>query len=184
MDITAVKALCMARIDRQKNQMMLLEALARHDWLTLRCTGPVTQPDYMEELDARARELGVVERVAFPGALKPASAELVEEYRRADLFLLASRHEPFGIAVLEAWAAGLCVIASDVGGLGRLMAAHPGAAIPFACGDAASLDSALGRFRAMSGEERREMSAAGMAAARQYDWRELSVRLTEFYKAI
>ena len=63
----------------------------------------------VDALAARAAELGVEDRVAFVGALKPGSPELIAEYARADAFALASRHEPFGIVVLEAWAAGLPV---------------------------------------------------------------------------
>ena len=46
---------------------------------------------------------------------------LVSAYKSADVFALASIHEPFGIVVLEAWAAGVPVIAANVGGLGRLV---------------------------------------------------------------
>jgi len=96
----ALNLLCVARIDRQKDQMALVEALARHPDIALRLVGPVTQVDYRAELERRATELGVANRVMFCGALKPASAELLDEYARADAFVLASRHEPFGIVVL------------------------------------------------------------------------------------
>ena len=172
--------LCVARIDRQKNQMALVEHLSRHPGRKLRLVGPVTQPDYREELERRAAELGVADRVAFVGALKPGSPELLAEYRAADIFVLASRHEPFGIVVLEAWAAGLPVAASDVGGLGRLCAAHPRAAAVFAPGDAAALDAAVDKAFA----ERAEMSAAGVAAAKEYDWSVLAARLVDFYADI
>ena len=172
--------LCVARIDRQKNQLALVEHLARHPGRKLRLVGPVTQPDYREELERRAAELGVVDRVAFVGALKPGSPELLAEYRNADIFVLPSRHEPFGIVVLEAWAAGLPVAASDVGGLGRLCAAHPRAAAVFAPGDAAALDAAVDKAFA----ERAEMSAAGVAAAHEYDWAALAARLVDFYADI
>ena len=174
--------LCVARIDRQKNQMALVEAVARHPGMELRLVGPVTQPDYNEELKRRAAELGVEDRVAFVGALKPGSPELIAEYARADAFALASRHEPFGIVVLEAWAAGLPVLASDVGGLGKLCAAHPDAAITFSSGDSAALDRAIGELsdRAASGALE-AMSAAGRKAAAEYDWRTLSSRLVDFY---
>jgi len=172
--------LCVARIDRQKNQLALVEHLARHPGRKLRLVGPVTQPDYREELERRAAELGVVDRVAFVGALKPGSPELLAEYRNADIFVLPSRHEPFGIVVLEAWAAGLPVAASDIGGLGRLCAAHPRAAAVFAPGDAAALDAAVDKAFA----ERAEMSAAGVAAAHEYDWAVLAARLVDFYADI
>lgn len=175
--------LCVARIDRQKNQMMLVEWLARNPQATVRLVGPVTQPDYRAEIEARAEQLGVSGRLSFAGALKPASAELLREYANADVFVLPSRHEPFGIVVLEAWAAGLPVVASDIGGLGRLCAAHPEAAVTFSPGDIDALDDAL---RRVGGDEalRGRMSAAGRAAAAEYDWRKLAKRVVDFYAEI
>jgi glycosyltransferase involved in cell wall biosynthesis len=178
------KVLCVARIDRQKNQMMLVEALARRPGMVLRLVGPVTQRDYEEELKERARVLGVDGRLSFSGPLKPASRELLAEYSDADVFVLPSRHEPFGIVVLEAWAAGLPVVASDVGGLGKLCAAHPDAARIFAPGDAEALDRALDEIASAPAEVRRAMSEAGRNAAKEYDWGVLSARLDRFYEEI
>ena len=180
---TSLSLLCVARIDRQKNQMMLVEWLARNPQATVRLVGPVTQPDYRAEIEARAEQLGVSGRLSFAGALKPASEELLREYANADVFVLPSRHEPFGIVVLEAWAAGLPVVASDVGGLGRLCAAHPEAAVTFSPGDINALDDAL---RRVGGDEalRGRMSAAGRAAAAEYDWRKLAKRVVDFYAEI
>ena len=175
--------LCVARIDRQKNQMMIVEALAKHPEMTARLVGPVTQQDYRAELERRAVELGVADRVAFVGALRPGSPELLGEYAKADVFVLPSRHEPFGIVVLEAWAAGLPVVASDVGGLGRLCASHPEAALTFAPGDFDAMDGALRRLMS-DGDLRSRLSAAGRAAAAEYDWRTLASRLVDFYAEI
>lgn len=177
-----IRLLCVARIDRQKNQMLLVEALARNPAFSVRLVGPATQPDYLEALKARAAELGVSDRLSFAGALPPGSPELIAEYRAADIFVLPSRHEPFGIVVLEAWAAGLPVVASDVGGLGRLCAKHPAAAVVFHADDPAGLDAALAEMK-RRGEagELSAMSEAGRKAARQYDWAALSGRLVGFY---
>ena len=178
-----LSVLCVARIDRQKNQMMIVEALAKHPEMTARLVGPVTQQDYRAELERRAVELGVADRVAFVGALRPGSPELLGEYAKADVFVLPSRHEPFGIVVLEAWAAGLPVVASDVGGLGKLCAAHPEAALTFAPGDFDAMDGALRRLMS-DGDLRVRLSAAGHTAAAKYDWRTLSSRLVDFYAEI
>ena len=180
---TSLSLLCVARIDRQKNQMMLVEWLARNPQATVRLVGPVTQPDYRAEIEARAEQLGVSGRLSFAGALKPASEELLREYANADVFVLPSRHEPFGIVVLEAWAAGLPVVASDIGGLGRLCAAHPEAAVTFSPGDIDALDDAL---RRVGGDAalRGRLSAAGRAAAAEYDWRKLAKRVVDFYAEI
>ena len=177
------KCLCVARIDRQKNQMMLVEALARHPAMTLRLVGPVTQRDYLEELESRAKALGVSDRFAYAGAHKPSSDALLAEYRNADLFVLPSRHEPFGIVVLEAWAAGLPVIASNVGGLGRLCAAHPAAALVFGSDDPAGLDAALARVASENGLAAK-LREAGFQAARDYDWNNLASRLDRFYDSL
>lgn len=60
-----------------------------------------------------AAELGVLDRVTFVGVVDRV-ASLLEA---ADLFLLPSATESFGLAALEAMASGVPVIASDVGGL-------------------------------------------------------------------
>lgn len=174
------RVLCVARIDRQKNQMALVEALARHPAMTLRLVGPVTQPDYRDELLARAKALGVAGRLAFAGPFPPDSPELAAEYRAADAFALASRHEPFGIAVLEAWAAGVPVAASTAGGLGRLAAAHPDAALAFAPDDPAGLDQALEKL-ARDAAWRDSAAEAGRRAAAEFDWNALAARLIAFY---
>ncbi len=179
--------LCVARIDRQKNQLALVEALSRNPGFFLRLVGPVTQPDYLELIRRRADELGVSGRVAVVGPLSPGSPELAAEYRAADAFALASRHEPFGIAVLEAWAAGVPVAAARVGGLARLCEANPGAAVVFdpaaAPSSPESLDSALRRVLSPD-FDRAAAIAAGRAAAARHDWRALSSELLGFYAAL
>ena len=73
-----------------------------------------------------AAELLVVSRENVPPEpflttyknLAPNSPELVSLCQSADIFVLPSRAEAFGIAAIEAGAVGLPVIVSDVGGLG------------------------------------------------------------------
>jgi glycosyltransferase involved in cell wall biosynthesis len=67
------------------------------------------------ELQALAVTLGVGDRVDFVGAVP--HAQVPAELRRLDVFVAASRQESFGVAVLEASAAGLPVVATRVGGL-------------------------------------------------------------------
>ena len=173
--------LTVARIDIQKNQMLLIEYLARHPEAVARFVGPITQPEYKQALESRARELGVEDRVFFVGALKPESDELIQEYKNADIFVLPSRHEPFGITALEAWAAGCKVVASDVGGLGRLCRAHPNAAILFEAGNLDDMEKAIARAQ---GEEGRKMADSAVKAAQEYDWSKLAARLVDFCRNI
>lgn len=60
-----------------------------------------------------ARELGVADQVSFLGKLK----NPLEALSMADLFLLPSESESFGLAALEAMACGVPVVASEAGGL-------------------------------------------------------------------
>jgi glycosyltransferase involved in cell wall biosynthesis len=179
----AFRVVCVARIDRQKGQMALVEALGRHPRMVVRLVGPTTQPDYLEALQGRARELGAEGRLEVAGALPPGSPELAAEFGRADAFVLPSRHEPFGIAVLEAWASGVPVAASTAGGMGRLLERHPGAALSFAPGDAAGLDAALERLET-DGEWRKSAAAAGREAAKRYEWGALAAELVDFYRSL
>ena len=63
-----------------------------------------------------ARELGVCEEVRFVGKQE----QMEDILAIADLFLLTSEYESFGLAALEAMAAGVPVISTNAGGLGEI----------------------------------------------------------------
>ena len=65
-------------------------------------------------LRAIARELGLDDSVTWLGA--PDRSTMPDVYRAADAFVLASRHESFGVVVIEALASGLPVVATRCGG--------------------------------------------------------------------
>jgi glycosyltransferase involved in cell wall biosynthesis len=68
----------------------------------------------MEALQALAKELGIAERVIFLGW--QLRADLIEQYKKANLFIFPSRHEGMPNALLEAMASGLPVIATCIAG--------------------------------------------------------------------
>lgn len=104
-----------------------------------------------------------LERVFVHGDLVPNDARLLELYRSSDVFAMPSRAETFGIAVVEASATGLPVVASHVGGLTDIVAdGDTGIVVP--PGDAEALLRAL-RTLAADGELRRRMGAAARARA-------------------
>lgn len=63
--------------------------------------------------EAKVRELGLIDRVSFLGKQE----NFLEWMRHADVFLLPSETESFGLAALEALSCGVPVVASHVGGL-------------------------------------------------------------------
>jgi glycosyltransferase involved in cell wall biosynthesis len=89
-------------------------ALAVHGTMHMAIAGagPLADP-----LAALARELGIASRVHWLGERDDAWTVL----RSLDLFVIASKFEPFGIAVLEAMAAGLPIIASAVNELPQIL---------------------------------------------------------------
>ncbi|MDY6915525.1 MAG: glycosyltransferase family 4 protein [Candidatus Cloacimonadota bacterium] len=117
--------LCVSRIDYQKNQEILLQLLMHinKDKPTahLLLIGPVTSDSYFAKLQNTIQENRLDDQVTIIQGLDSDDPELVNAYNQADLFILPSVHEPFGIVVLEAWASGVPVITSQVGGLARLV---------------------------------------------------------------
>ena len=95
----------------RKNQALLLEVLRRlnHPSLTLVILG---HGKLRDELQARAKALGVEQQVIFPGY----RTDVFRFYGIADLFLFPSFQEGLPVAVMEAMAAGLPVVASGVRG--------------------------------------------------------------------
>jgi glycosyltransferase involved in cell wall biosynthesis len=103
-------ALFCAKLQRWKGPMDLLEAFARanilNSYLVYAGDGPERR-----SLERRAVELGVSERVRFLGFVN--QSQLPSVYCAADLFVLPSLFEPFGLVVNEAMLCGLPVVVSD-----------------------------------------------------------------------
>jgi glycosyltransferase involved in cell wall biosynthesis len=103
--------LCVAAVIPGKGHDLLLDALAMITDLTWRClcVGSLERDPAFAQSVARR---GLAE---FPGPC--AGADLDRAYAAADLLVLPSRGEAYGMVVTEALARGLPVIASDVGGV-------------------------------------------------------------------
>ena len=121
-------------------------------------------------------EAGLDDRVTLAGALT--GADLAAAYANADLLVLPSRHETYGIVASEALARGVPVLATDVGGVrealgGRLRGAVPGLLVPG--DDPAALAAALRewlsnddlrtRLRHLAAERRSALEGWDVAAA-------------------
>ena len=110
--------LCIAAVTFDKGHDVLLNALATIPDLSWRCVcvGSLDRdPTFVEALHRRTANGGLADRVSFPGPRT--GAHLDRSYDVADLLVLASRAETYGMVVVEALARGLPVIAADVGGL-------------------------------------------------------------------
>lgn len=106
--------LFVGRVMPHKNQLALVDtfaALLRQVRVPLRLyiVGGFTVPEYAQQIQSRIDELGVSDFVTLTG--KVDDATLIELYGRSDLFVSMSRHEGFGMPLIEAMVHGLPVIA-------------------------------------------------------------------------
>jgi glycosyltransferase involved in cell wall biosynthesis len=115
-DVDRDGLLFVGRLVSTKGVDVALQALKRlrnrgtDVWLTICGDGPERNA-----LEREAARNDIAERVRFEGWTDP--HELVHRYRSAELLLLPSTYESFGITALEAIASGCPVVASNTGGL-------------------------------------------------------------------
>ena len=179
--------LCVGRIDYQKNQIALIESLAKvlgnEPKAHVLLIGPVTVAAYRTKLLAKIAELGLDSQVTLLPGMKPDDPMLVNAYHAADVFCLPSLHEPFGIVILEAWAAKLPVVAANVGGIPSFTADGEDVLLV----DPHSPDSianALTRVLSDRGLATRMADKGNAKACNQYDWSVISGQLLGIYESI
>jgi glycosyltransferase involved in cell wall biosynthesis len=136
--------------------MALLVARAHHDpGATLDVVGRPVVPSYTDALRRYVDELGLRGAVTFRGSVS--DADLQASMGHADVLLLTSRHEGFGIPVLEAMAAGLPVVANRAGALPEVVG---GGGVLVDARDPYQVAGAVARLRA-DGAHRAALVQAG-----------------------
>jgi glycosyltransferase involved in cell wall biosynthesis len=171
--------LTVGRIDAEKNPLLLAEILARllaggRRWRLVICgDGPLRA-----RLQARLEELDLLDRVELRGYV-PIDGGLLDLYRSSHVFLHISWTEGFPQVLVEAFASGLPVVATAVGGV---PAAAAGAALLVQPGDAAAAADALERIVA-DAQLRNRLIAAGLQRAREGTLEAASERLARFLAA-
>ncbi|MER7478095.1 glycosyltransferase family 4 protein [Streptomyces sp. NPDC126510] len=125
------RLLCVAAVTPRKGQHRLVEALAAVSdlpWSCV-CVGSLTQdPEYVDHLRSLIRKHGIEDRFELAG---PKSGPALDaSYATSDLMVLTSYAETYGMAVTEALARGIPVLATDVGGLPEAVGRAPGGGVP------------------------------------------------------
>jgi glycosyltransferase involved in cell wall biosynthesis len=179
--------LCVSRIDYQKNQLALIEALPsilqQHPDTQLVLSGPVTIDAYQRQVLQRIERLGLQKHVSLIPGLTADDPLLRGAYHAAEVFCLPSLHEPFGIVVLEAWAAGLPVVAARVGGIPSFTS-H-GENVMYA--DPNRWESLAQQLLTVMDNPQLATRLANngrTTARRDYDWRVISQQLATLYQEL
>jgi glycosyltransferase involved in cell wall biosynthesis len=156
--------LCVAAVSFDKGHDVLLDALETLSDLSWHCVcvGRLDRdPAFVAGLRRRLLESGLGDRVRFAGPRT--GADLDCSYAAADLMVLASRAETYGMVVTEALARGLPVIAAEVGGVTEALGygaegSRPGLLVP--AEDPSALGAALRAWLADAELRRRWRQAA------------------------
>ncbi|MGW2488174.1 glycosyltransferase family 4 protein [Streptomyces sp. NPDC001606] len=125
------RLLCVASVTPRKGQHLLIEALAAVRDLpwTCECVGGLGHdPEYVARLRTLIDRYGLAGRLRLTGPR--AGADLDAHYAAADLMVLPSHAETYGMAVTEALARGIPVLATDVGGLPEAVGRAPDGGVP------------------------------------------------------
>lgn len=170
-----LRLLCVATLTSRKGHAVLLEALAglqTLDW-SLHCVGS-TQRDAptSDHLQRLAIELGLAERVHWHGELDEAA--VAAHYAAADLFVLPSFHEGYGMVITEALAHGLPVVCTTGGALAQTLPRTAGLHVP--PGDVVALREALASLIAQPDERARFAAGARAAAEQLPTWAQAAAR--------
>jgi glycosyltransferase involved in cell wall biosynthesis len=179
------RLLCVSRLVERKGIDTAVDALPALPETELIVAGGPPRRDLgadaeARRLRARARALGVANRVVFTGQV--AQQQLPELYRSADAVVCTPWYEPFGMVALEAMACGVPAVVSAVGGLvDTVIDGVTGVHVP--ARDAGALARALGGLLA-DDERRAAMGCRAAANARErYGWDTVAAETARAYVA-
>ncbi|MEM6315249.1 MAG: glycosyltransferase, partial [Planctomycetota bacterium] len=175
--------LFLGRVHAKKGLDQLLPALADANLdpaPALLIAGPEEDAVVAADVRRMIAERGMNERVVFAGTLN--RADTVEALAGADMLVLTSYTENFGIAVVEALAVGTPVLISDrVECAGYFGDTEVGAVVPL---EKSAITDALQTWVPDEPRRRAAGEAGAQLAAEQFDWHRIAERWTAHYEAM
>ena len=154
--------LCVASLVERKGYDVLIAALAhlKHLPWHLTCVGSHRlQPPTAAAIVEQVRANGLADRVSFAGELDQAALDAA--YAAADIFVLPTRYEGYGMAVAEAVARGLPVVSSYTGAIPELVG--PDSGLLLEPGNVGGWTYALGLLLSPDWDLRRQLAAGARA---------------------
>jgi glycosyltransferase involved in cell wall biosynthesis len=178
-----LQLLCVGTVTPRKGHLLLIEALCglKHlDW-ELACAGSLERsPDTVAAVRRRAAELGLEQRLRLLGELPPAAMPAL--YAGADVFVLPSLFEGYGMAYAEAMARGLPVLGTQAGAIPETVPADAGLLVE--PGSVSALSKALQRLIADPDLRCRLAAGARRARARLPTWSDSASRFAEALRRV
>jgi glycosyltransferase involved in cell wall biosynthesis len=179
----ASQLVCVASVTPRKGQDVLVDALA-----TLRelpwdcvCVGPLHRaPPYVERVRVLAEAYGLTDRIRLVGPRTGGALEAT--YAAADLLVLPSYGETYGMVVTEALARGVPVLATAVDGLPEALGHTPGGDVPGMLvppGDPTALAGALRRWLGEPATRQRLRDTARARRAALGGWDDTARRVAD-----
>lgn len=176
--------LCVARIDPVKGLDQLIEALGmidcRHVPQLVVVGGDKHSDAAMAYLKEKARAAGVAGFVNFTGSV--AQEMLPLYFSAADICVVPSQYESFGLVILEALACGTPVVATDVGIAGSVLR-HPGLGWIVPENSPSSLAQTI-TYALKYSNHSDEEKLARRAAVHRYAWPEVTETLLKEYRTL
>jgi glycosyltransferase involved in cell wall biosynthesis len=152
------------------NPAMAVQVLAllvqRYPEATLTMVGPDGGDGTLRATQRLAQELGVADRVQFPGAAS--RSEVPAHLEAGDIFLNTTNVDNTPLSVLEAMAAGMCVVSTNVGGLPDMLR-HEGDALLVPPENPEAMAGAVERILQEPSLAER-LSGAARSTVSHYDW--------------
>jgi glycosyltransferase involved in cell wall biosynthesis len=178
-----LQLLSVATVQPGKGHDVLLEALAAvpcRSW-RLTCAGSLTRhPATANRLRDMVESLGMQDHVSFVGDLDRAALAVC--YDAADIFVLATEQETYCMAVAEALACGLPVVATMTGAIPDLVGESGGLLVPV--GDKPALIDALSRVLSDAPLRSRLAEGACRVRRRLPTWEDASERMSGALRAL
>lgn len=162
-----LRLLTLASLTRRKAHDVLIDALAplkSLSWQARFVGSEDFDPVWASSLQERVRQLDLSQRIHFAGAVDDAQPE----YQQADIFVLPSRFEGYGMVFAEALAAGLPVVAARSGAVSDVVPEAAGLLV--AADDTAALTEALQQILTSATLRRRLQAGARQSATTLPSW--------------
>lgn len=179
--------LCLSRIDPQKGQLYLAQALPevlrRVPNAHVVIVGSITVQKYYDEIVETLKRNGVQDHALIIPGLSPDGDDRIDAYAACDVFALPTRHEPFGIVVLEAWAAQKPVVATRIGGVPYFVTSGENGLL-FEPHDLNGLVESIVKVLTDNAFAKKIADNGFAEVHRAYDWENIVDRLTQIYDRV